>query len=218
MVSTANFHKLVYANPLVIMPVEKEQLNFEEASVRSGKPGKGIFLRANQVVFIIIVAAAVVICVAVLCYYVPERKCSEESRNGIEPITPSTQPPAAQTTAEPSGPWPGRLPTDVLPHSFNLYLKPYIDEEDIEGTEKEQFTFDGRVTIRVTCETATSRITLHILDIDINTLVVKKDGEVIESSYEFEDEYQFIRIDVETELEEGRDVRHRSRLHRSVER
>ncbi|XP_011665938.2 aminopeptidase N isoform X2 [Strongylocentrotus purpuratus] len=105
------------------------------------------------------------------------------------------------STASPSGPWPGRLTTAVMPESYELFLKPYIYDDDVPSG-KAKFTFDGIVTIRVRCNNATNRITLHAVDITIHTIKVFMVGDTVdmyESDLE-EKEYEFLHIELNDEL------------------
>jgi hypothetical protein len=58
-----------------------------------------------------------------------------------------------------------RLPRDVSPVHYDLEIRPIIH---LPLDNPEQFTAPGTVTIRLHCVTATTSITLHSNDIDID--------------------------------------------------
>ena len=181
------------------MTIDKEQLSYEDADIKSGK---GIFLRTNQLVFMIIVVAAVVICVAVLCVYVPVRKCDNDAdsqctaHSHIDWAAPDNGWAIGPLAGPPSNRRPAPL-IQHLPQTVHRWWRRLrepikTDSRSTAGSPSGWHARRPRVASPFTSSTSTS-----------TPWVVKKDGEVIESSYEFEDEYQFIHIDVETVLEEG---------------
>jgi hypothetical protein len=62
-----------------------------------------------------------------------------------------------------------RLPTNLKPFEYEIYLKPYIGEAQLYGNRS--FTFDGQVRIFYTCLEPTSKIVLHELDLQIKRVV-----------------------------------------------
>ena len=180
-----------------------------------------VHIRTSQFFWIGIITVSLIVGVGLLCFYIPSRPCTEPFKIEPEPTPPTTvtlcptDEPAPQITVEPettttmtttqaTTPWPGRLPTDVLPHSYDLYLKPYINDEDLVGTDKERFTFDGRVTIRVNCHRTTDRITLHYHDIDIVKInVFTEDGRDIYEHMWEQEIYQFLYLEMKEFLKVG---------------
>ncbi|XP_063952709.1 aminopeptidase N-like [Lytechinus pictus] len=140
-----------------------------------------------------------------------QRSTTTEGSEVTEPeksttTTTTTSVPESTTlsTTGPPGPWPGRLSREVVPESYELSLKPYIYDEDVPAGKK-RFTFDGKVLIRVICNNATSRITLHADNITIDSIKVTVMGDTVDiyDGLEFETEYDFLHIDLMQELVVG---------------
>uniref|UniRef100_A0A5S6R0R7 Aminopeptidase N-like N-terminal domain-containing protein n=1 Tax=Trichuris muris TaxID=70415 RepID=A0A5S6R0R7_TRIMR len=73
-----------------------------------------------------------------------------------------------------------RLPRTVFPSLYVLDIQAYFPLADDEVSEQFNFTFDGRVAIKLRCVNETSNITMHALHISINesslSLVRSSDG------------------------------------------
>ena len=156
----------------------------------------GIYVRHSHLFGVVAVVIVIIVAVGLMCFYLPDR--SGQQDDAAKTTTAASQP-KTETPTTASGPWPGRLPTDVIPESYELYLKPYINEDDLDGTHR-RFTFDGRVTIRLSCKKATNRITLHYLNITVNSVSISENGEDIFDGWVAEDEYQFLHVDLKREL------------------
>ncbi|XP_030828725.1 aminopeptidase N-like [Strongylocentrotus purpuratus] len=184
---------------------EKQTFNIQE-----DQKDDEIHLSLNKVIMIGALMAAIITGVGLICFYVPDRSCGDEII-----VVPTSDPQKGETTprattdgsesttptASPSGPWPGRLTTAVMPESYELFLKPYIYDDDVPSG-KAKFTFDGNVTIRVRCYNATNRITLHAVDINITTITVFMMGDTVDmyQGHSEENEYEFLHIDLNDEL------------------
>ena len=91
-----------------------------------------------------------------------------------------------------------RLPTSVTPEKYNIYLTPFI--------VKDNYTIEGHVDIAVKILEPTSRITLHIRDIQIyENLVQVESRNVIGHGYDAQREFYIIYVD--KELETGSTVK-----------
>jgi hypothetical protein len=64
-----------------------------------------------------------------------------------------------------------RLPTNFLPRHYDLKIKPYFD---VNSEPKE---FDGKVIIKMDCVESTSRLVLHMKDIDIYNVSISSDDD-----------------------------------------
>ena len=152
-----------------------------------------VFIRKWQLFWIAIIAASVVAGVGLLSYYIPDRGCEA-------PVTEPTITTEEIATEEPTeGPYPCRLPGDVVPISYELFLKPYLNEEDVEGTTKKRFTFDGNVVITIKCKTETNRITLHSHFIEISSISLNGPDLEILPTWEHEERYGRVHIDLDPE-------------------
>ena len=153
-----------------------------------------VFIRKWQLFWIAIIAACVVAGVGLLCYYIPDRGCEPPV---IEPIITTEQIATEEPTEEPTeGSYPCRLPGDVFPISYELFLKPYLNVDDVEGTTKERFTFDGNVLITIKCQTATNHITLNSRSIEISSMSLNGPDPETFPTWEYEERYGRVHIDL----------------------
>ncbi|XP_071508532.1 aminopeptidase N-like [Diadema antillarum] len=203
---------------------------FEIDDETGHKRGSGYFCTYGQIGFLVIIACGLIAGVGCMAYYLPERPCIEEGGPATEPGKQTEPPytekppttkkqtekppteaptePGMQTTMAPtSGTWNGRLPENLIPEHYELYLKPYLYEEHL-GNGSRLFTFDGEVTIVMRCEMPTDVITLHIYNITVERweLTDKTTGRVINiTGWDETLEYQFIHFHVSEMLEEDHD-------------
>ena len=158
-----------------------------------------VVIRKWQLFWIAIIAASVVAGVGLLCYYIPDRSCEFEAPVTEHTITTEQMATEDILTTEQLAteePYPCRLPGDVVPISYELSLKPYLNEEDVEGTTKELFTFDGNVVITIKCKTETNRITLHSRFIEISSVsLIGGDLDII-PTWEYGGRYPLVHIDL----------------------
>ena len=97
-----------------------------------------------------------------------------------------------------------RLPTNIVPESYRLRLRP-----DIYQDNPEKFNFSGDVTIIVGVKESTPKITLNYKyieipqpDIIIEDIITRQRIEVLSTEYE-EDRY-FFHINLKEDLQESR--------------
>ncbi|XP_063963335.1 aminopeptidase N-like [Lytechinus pictus] len=200
----------------------KQEFDFESTEKEEKESG-GIFLTTFQLVFIGITAACVITAVGCMCALLPDRSCEvrtteppEEPMTTTPRMTPErTEPPVTEprrttegdiTTIAPTvEPWNGRLSYDLIPDSYDLYLRPYLYPED--GGEDKIFTFDGRVTIHFRCDVPTNVITLHLLDIELGVYTLRDyNGNYITiSSHSLEEKYEFVHFNLANDLEADSD-------------
>ena len=203
------------------MPADKLEIEDTEFG---GTKQSGYYCTTGQIAFLLIVSAGLIAGVGCMCFYLPDRSCVQsataEPRPGeptaSEPPQPNTDPPKSEAPAtEPHQPstagptpteeeWNGRLPRDLLPENYQLYLKPYLYEDDL-GDNDRLFTFDGRVKIVMDCVAPTDVITLHINNITIRSYGLSdKTGRVYDiESVDETPQYQFIHFHVTEMLEPG---------------
>lgn len=106
------------------------------------------------------------------------------------------------TTSEPpSAPSP-RLPRSIVPHSYEIYLTPFLHTDN--------FTFHGNVTIAVEVKAKTSNMTLHVdeLDVDVSSVQVLQvvDGtlrDLVVEDVGNDTKMNFFFIYLREELQEG---------------
>ncbi|XP_054751967.2 aminopeptidase N-like isoform X2 [Lytechinus pictus] len=192
------------------------------------KKSSGYYCTTGQLLFLAIVGAGIIAGVGCMAYYLPDRSCelppTEEPGKVTEPqVQPTeprvTEPPVTEPHAtEPratthmmsptptDGIWDGRLPRDLIPENYQLYLKPYLYDEDLRpNTDDRRFTFDGRVKIVMECKMDTDVITLHINNITIRSYSLEsKNGDVVDVTHvDYTPEYQFVHFHPATMLKEG---------------
>ncbi|XP_041459849.1 aminopeptidase N-like isoform X2 [Lytechinus variegatus] len=192
------------------------------------KKSSGYYCTTGQLLFLAIVGAGIIAGVGCMAYYLPDRSCelppTEEPGKVTEPqVQPTeprvTEPPVTEPHAtEPratthmmsptptDGIWDGRLPRDLIPENYQLYLKPYLYDEDLRpNTDDRRFTFDGRVKIVMECKMDTDVITLHINNITIRSHSLEsKNGDMIDVTHvSYTPEYQFVHFHPATMLKEG---------------
>ena len=56
------------------------------------------------------------------------------------------------------------LPTDVTPLYYRLQLEPYLEDKDPAGNN---FTYYGKVSIRIECHNTTNNVSLHVKNLQI---------------------------------------------------
>ncbi|XP_030843333.1 aminopeptidase N [Strongylocentrotus purpuratus] len=161
------------------------------------KKTKGYFCSTLHLIVLAIVVVILLIVVGCMAYFLPDRPCKPPTSNGVvgEP-TKSTAPEEE---------WNGRLPRNLIPRIYHIYLKPYLLEEDV-GPDTRLFTFDGQVKINMTCDVATDVITLHSKNITILSYELVDDvgNAVTVADVTYEDRYDFVHFHLDMMLEEGR--------------
>lgn len=88
-----------------------------------------------------------------------------------------------------------RLPTNVLPINYNLWLKPCIED----------FTFDGKVDVEVEVKEPTTEIVMNSIEITISSVTYcQKDMKILESSaVEFDESQEKVVIKFASALAQG---------------
>nr|XP_054751959.1 aminopeptidase N-like [Lytechinus pictus] len=205
---------------------EVTKCDFEMVNDSTSKRTNRVSMSRAQAIAVVVVFSAIVILVGVLCYYETKRECDRknaaavldndveengdvndsdndgEQRPNTTPQIVLSHPPAV----EDPGPWKGRLPADVIPESYDIFIKPYLNDEDVEGTHKRRFNFDGRVVIQIRCDIPTDEIVLHLSNItvvSINVIDADEGGDDLYDSTSYESRYSFLRIALTEGLQQG---------------
>ncbi|XP_064169919.1 alanyl (membrane) aminopeptidase-like b [Anguilla rostrata] len=85
------------------------------------------------------------------------------------PVPPPTPP---LTTPEATGPPPNlRLPTNLVPEEYKVFLQPYLYAE-VTNVTNQTFAFSGDSTVKFHCVKATSRIFVHCKDLNVTAMQV----------------------------------------------
>lgn len=79
------------------------------------------------------------------------------------PVTPTPIPTGLPPTL--------RLPDNLIPESYKVYLQPYLHAELPNATEQD-YSFEGNSTVRFKCMKDTWTIILHALDLDVKEVTV----------------------------------------------
>ncbi|XP_054768522.2 aminopeptidase N-like [Lytechinus pictus] len=162
------------------------------------KKPKGYFFSTRHLILIVILAIVLVIVVACMAFFIPDRSCKPTSTDD-----PSVA--GEQTTEAPEEDWTGRLPRNLVPTIYHIYLKPYLYEDDL-GPDDRLFTFDGRVKINMTCDVATDVITLHSKNITLLSYELVDDvgNAVTITDVTYGEKYDFVHFHVGMLLEQSR--------------
>ncbi|XP_072174397.1 aminopeptidase N-like [Diadema setosum] len=157
--------------------------DFEMSEVAS-RTSKIITVSKRQVAAILSVFLVVVVVVGVLCFYQAKRECggkhgfsNKDHDDEVLTVSDVYADGDAGTTSGYDLPGQGsqsvRLPRDVIPLAYDLHIQPYIDADDVVGTSKRRFTFDGSVAIRIRCDVMTDQIAFHLSNLTITNISVQ---------------------------------------------
>ena len=84
---------------------------------------------------------------------------------------PPTLPPAS--TVAPTAEEDVRLPKTLKPLTYDLEIQP-----NMYGNDPNSFTFNGKITIKISCTEGTNNITLHATDLNVPEASIKFQPEV----------------------------------------
>lgn len=87
----------------------------------------------------------------------------------VNPPLPS-KPPVLPTGLPPSL----RLPDNVIPESYKVFLQPYFYPAITNNYTNQSFAFTGNSTVRIKCMTDSKTVFLHVLDLNVTTVEVRK--------------------------------------------
>ncbi|PSN47508.1 hypothetical protein C0J52_02250 [Blattella germanica] len=86
-----------------------------------------------------------------------------------------------------------RLPKYAIPLTYNISMKPDLEE----------FSFEGRVSIEVEIQENTKRITMHSYKLNIQEVKVSGSNGTINNNFDINEKHQFLIISSENELVSG---------------
>ncbi len=132
-------------------------------NVQNDDSGLEIECTAFRNVFVLILSIGIIVGVGLLSFYLPERDYCEpkeiipttsgaiQEDSSTNPLTSTKKSTTNPVTLTTEMPWDGRLPYSIWPLRYELFLTPYLYDEDV-GPGQRRFTFDGEVNIRVRCQ------------------------------------------------------------------
>ncbi|XP_054723641.1 aminopeptidase N-like [Uloborus diversus] len=158
----------------------------------SFKQRKGFFIERWLLALLIAVAAVCVLIVGLLVGYLTpcHKKIVPSELNDNDEGTPKSLPYV-------------RLPRSIIPEHYDVELQPYITPSN--------FTFDGKVRIRINVLEPTDNITLHINNITVHRDSVRLTGQgsvpdIASTSEDLERQFYILHLKGQLEAEEHYDV------------
>ncbi|XP_070545825.1 aminopeptidase N-like isoform X2 [Ptychodera flava] len=180
------------------MPENDYRLKIEDGE---GKKS-GLYLSNATIAAGIFAVIALCVGVGLLCYYVPDRGCSEPAPAPQPGDTMETPTEVAVTTPAPV--WSGRVQSNVEPLHYSVHLKVYLDEDDGD----KRFTFDGVSFAEFSFTEDTKTVKIHFNKLDIDDSKVKMTradtgADVEIESRSKEEEYQFYVVTTRQNMIKG---------------
>ncbi|KAM3870028.1 alanyl (membrane) aminopeptidase-like b [Diretmus argenteus] len=164
---------------------------------------KGFYIsKALAVITVILTASAIGGIVTMIIVYQAQ----------IAELNPTPRPTFSPTTVFPTGPQPTmRLPGDLVPESYRLYLKPFLYTRIIDvvnvTSPNQTMVFTGNSTVNVHCVRKTKTIFLHSKELNVSHVEVKNRNTdeliTVNSRTHYEDGSDFFEIQLDGVLEEG---------------
>ncbi|KAF4101381.1 alanyl (membrane) aminopeptidase-like b [Onychostoma macrolepis] len=95
----------------------------------------------------------------------------------IDKYPPVSPPPPIKPTVIPTGLPPTlRLPDNLIPERYEVFIQPYLYAAITNNYTNQSFAFTGQSTVKVQCMTASRSIFLHAQNLNVTTLEVRKSG------------------------------------------
>lgn len=126
----------------------------------------------------------------------------------IEKYPPVSPPPPIKPTVIPTGRPPTlRLPDNVIPESYNVFIQPYLYPAITNNYTNQSFAFTGNSTVKVNCMRDSKSIFLHAQNLNVTTLEVRKSDSNEKLSLRgykmYYDESNFLEIQLEDKMLEN---------------
>ncbi|XP_071824973.1 aminopeptidase N-like isoform X3 [Apostichopus japonicus] len=202
------------------MADNKFEVEDTESNYSIEKKKDGVYCSTGTLFFCGLVACCLIAGVGLISYYVPDRTCTfdelptENPLEGSPTMKPSdmiTEPQRSSTphhmssTENPSPTpteafvWDGRLNPDIMtPRSYDLTLQPCLYYECGEAM---RFRFYGWVDIVIEVDEDTDQVVMHMVDIEIKSISVKKlvgDDTELYMDWSNDTLYEFLIIHTQT--------------------
>ncbi|PIK55590.1 putative aminopeptidase N [Apostichopus japonicus] len=202
------------------MADNKFEVEDTESNDSIEKKKDGVYCSTGKLFFCGLVACCLIAGVGLISYYVPDRTCTfdelptENPLEGSPTMKPSdmiTEPQRSSTphhmssTENPSPTpteafvWDGRLNPDIMtPRSYDLTLQPCLYYECGEAM---RFRFYGWVDIVIEVDEDTDQVVMHMVDIEIKSISVKKlvgDDTELYMDWSNDTLYEFLIIHTQT--------------------
>lgn len=94
------------------------------------------------------------------------------------------------------------MPTNLIPNSYDITIKPYIGD----SWGEKSFTFEGSISINFTCDKPTNKIVFHGIDLNLDTktfIIESTDKIGVEQRYTEDKITNFIEINLDKECQKG---------------
>lgn len=136
------------------------------SDIKYGRTG-GWFVSTKKAILLGLVVISAMVLVGILVHYLvtcKEGKLIKDAGTGNEasleiPTTAENSSAASSVSAADT-----LLPTDVTPLYYRMQLEPYLEDTDPAGNN---FTYYGRVSIRIQCHNTTNKVSLHVKNLQI---------------------------------------------------
>ncbi|NP_001038326.1 alanyl (membrane) aminopeptidase-like b isoform X1 [Danio rerio] len=100
-----------------------------------------------------------------------------------------------------------RLPDSLIPESYNVFLQPYLYAAITNNYTEQSYLFTGNSTVRVNCTKTSSRVFLHVHNINVTAVEVRKSDtneKLPLKGYQiFKNETNFLDIHLEVAIKEN---------------
>jgi len=99
-----------------------------------------------------------------------------------------------------------RLPTDIIPNSYELRIKAYVGDESIYGGKS--FTQESSTKINFTCANLTTKVLLHAHDLNITSISVSSEFDKdngVDGNWTYDEVTQFLGVNLKKECQVSTD-------------
>ncbi|MFT7813946.1 aminopeptidase N-like [Arapaima gigas] len=178
------------ASPASFACLQRQDLLISRESDPASRMAAGVYISKVLAVSIATVTTlAVASVVSMLIVYIKQ----------IEDNPPYPPPSRVPTTPFPTGPPPNlRLPGDLVPHRYTIYLQTHFYTR-LTNTTNQTFAFSGNCTVQFTCVKPTKRIIMHSKGLTVTPIQVSnEEGSITIKNFSlYEDESNFLEVGLE---------------------